>query len=484
MRFIPTHALQPGMIVARDIISRKNAAMLKKGMVISLDHITYLMGHGYMGVYISDSVSDDIHIEETISKETFTEGLEAVADGNIDKMVNVSASIVKEVMSRDSVTVDLLDLRSFDDYTYHHSVNVAVYATVVGRKMGLTEAEIDILSQASICHDLGKMRIPEKILNKPGKLTDAEYKIIKSHPQKSVEILEKNPEISAVVKQAVLLHHENENGSGYPKHKLGSELPLIVKILHAVDVYDALTSKRPYKEPYSPAEAFEYLKGGCDILFNREVVEAMMEAIPAYPPGIDVTLSDGREGIVIEHTVDAMRPRIKVFVDGRIIDLSAPENAGLRIVSCGLMTFDLVSGVESLNEDRNKARAVKKKVMVVDDMVMSAKQTVIALGDDYEIITCLTGLEAMNYVSAHGCPDLLVVDIEMPNINGFALVKSIKNKGFTDVPVIFLTGRADKETVLKCIKLGAKDYIVKPALPVYLRERVAKALGISAEREF
>ena len=480
MRFVPVHSLQPGMIVGRDIISRKSATMLTRGMVLTTDHITYLLGHGYMGVYISDLVSEDIKIEETVRRETFRNGLEAVANENVGQMINVSTEIVKEIMGRENVSADLIDLRSFDDYTYHHSVNVSVYSVVVGRRMGLSESEIDALSQAAIFHDLGKKYIPENVLNKPTKLTDEEYALIKKHPEKSVEILNQSGNVSAVVKQAVLFHHENENGSGYPKHKLGSELPLIAKIIHAVDVYDALTSKRPYKDPYSPSEAFDYLRAGCDILFDRKVVEAMMTAIPAYPPGIDVTLSDGRVGIVIEHTMDAFRPRIKIYVDGQIIDLSLPENRHLSIVHSGILSSDFSSEVELLNENRNKPLDRKKRVMVVDDMAVSMKQTVIALNDDYEILSCMNGLEALNLVDKHGAPDLFIVDIEMPNINGFALVKSLKKKGYDKVPVIFLTGRADKETVVKCIELGAKDYIVKPAVPVYLRERVAAALGISS----
>lgn len=475
MRFIPVNAIQPGMILARDIICKKTDAMLRKGVVITESHIQYLTGHGYIGAYISDRVSEDIVIRDVISDALFQAGVEAVENENIGHIINVSTGIVNEILQQDTVTVDMMDLRSFDDYTYHHSVNVAVYCTAVGKKMGLSRQELGNLSQAALCHDLGKSRIPADILNKPGKLTDEEYEIIKTHPQKSVDVLNEQGNVSAIIKQAVLLHHENENGSGYPLHKLGHEIPLFAKILHAADVYDALTSRRPYKEPYAPADAFEYLKGGCDILFDSKVVDAMLQVVPAYPPGIDVKLSNGLEAIVFAHTSDALRPKVKLKMGNLVVDLSSPENAGIMIVESGIMPSDYVGEIDLLNDTRNIAPATREKILIVDDQVMSQMQTRKALGEAYEVALAKNGLEALEMI-AKNPPNLLIVDIDMPVMDGFSFVSTLHMRNIKNIPIIFLTGKADRDTVEQCIRLGASDYVVKPARPVYLQERVAIAL--------
>ena len=479
MRFIPIDAISPGMILGRDIIgtNTETAAMLVKGTILTEEYVNYIINQGYSGVYISDRISEDIVVNEAISDELFRSGIEAVKNENIGHIINVSTGIVNEIMSQEQVNVDLIDLRSFDDYTFHHSVNVAVFAVIVGKKMGLSETDINYLSQAAICHDLGKMSIPEEILNKPGKLTDEEYEIIKTHPQKSMEILDKNRTISAVVKQAVFFHHENENGSGYPMKRIGDKIPLLAKIIHAVDVYDALTSRRPYKEPYAPADAFEYLKGGCDILFDRAVVDAMLQTLPAYPPGIDVKLSDGREAIVYAHTSDALRPKGKDKSTGEIIDLSEPGYSDILITESGVMPSDYVGELELINEIKNlKPVKGREKVLIIDDVMVNLLHTKQILESEYNILMAKNGVEAIETIAEHGFPDIMIVDIDMPVMDGYTLIKTLKENGMKETPFIFLTGIADKETVMQCFALGAADYIVKPAVPVYLRERVAVAL--------
>lgn len=479
MRFIPIDAISPGMILGRDIIgdNTETAAMLVKGTTLTEEYVNYLLEQGYSGVYISDRISEDIIVNEAISDDLFRSGIEAVKNENIGHIINVSTGIVNEIMSQDQVNVDLIDLRSFDDYTFHHSVNVAVFSVIVGKKLGLSGTEINYLSQAAICHDLGKMSIPEEILNKPGKLTDEEYDVIKTHPQKSMEILSRNRSVSSVVKQAVYFHHENENGSGYPTNRTGDKIPIIAKIIHAVDVYDALTSRRPYKEPYAPADAFEYLKGGCDILFDRAVVDAMLQTLPAYPPGIDVKLSDGREAIVFAHTSDALRPKVKIKSTGEIIDLSDSQYADILITESGIMPSDYVGELDLINEIKNlKPVKGKETVLIIDDVMINLLHTKKSLEDEYNIVMAKNGIEAIEVIAEHGFPDLMIVDIEMPGMDGYTFIKKLKEKGIRDIPFIFLTGRADKDTVMQCFALGANDYIVKPAAPVYLRERVAVAL--------
>ena len=139
MRFVPVDSLQAGMILGRDIISNAKSFMLKRGITLTDSYIKYLQLNGYFGAYISDMTSEDVIFEEIIDHETVQKGIDAVASQNIGAIINVSADMVSQVSKKTDISVDLFDLRSFDDYTFHHSVNVAVYAAAVGKKMNLSE---------------------------------------------------------------------------------------------------------------------------------------------------------------------------------------------------------------------------------------------------------------------------------------------------------------------------------------------------------
>ncbi|MCR5734620.1 MAG: response regulator [Lachnospiraceae bacterium] len=483
MKFIYSQNLEPGMTLARDIISPGMSLMLRAGMVMSQDYIAYLQKRGYLGAYVKDGDPFDIEVEEPVTAKTMAESVKAVENADVDGLMLAASHIVSDISNMKKLSIDIIDLRSFDDYTYHHCVNVAIYCVAVAKYMGMNDKEIKEICEAGICHDLGKRKIPVDIINKPGSLTDAEFAEIKNHPQYSYDILRNNPDISGTVRQAVLCHHENENGSGYPLGKTGDELHPIVKILHAVDVYDALTSRRPYKNPYSPAEAYDYLIGGIDILFNRDVIDAMKMVIPVYPIATEVVLSNGEAGIVTDHTHNPMRPVVGIHSTGKKLNLARTENKELKIKLSGAMTIDYTGTVEKLNEKRQNVRQRAKEIMIVDDSIVSLKQTGAALANSgYGLITLTSGVEALNHIMEKGAPDLLIMDIEMPVLDGIKTVERVRELGYDDLPVIFLTGKGDRETVLKCREVSAKDYIIKPARPTYLRERVEVALDASLER--
>lgn len=128
-------------------------------------------------------------------------------------------------------------------------------------------------------------------------------------------------DISSTIRAGILSHHENEDGSGYPNGFVGDDIYIYAKIIHVADVFDALTSKRPYKVPYARSEAVEYLMGGCGRFFDRDVVEAFIQSVAIYPSGTEVMLSDGREGIVAANKWNPLRPLIRLW-DGEEIDLN------------------------------------------------------------------------------------------------------------------------------------------------------------------
>lgn len=483
MRFVPVEELKPGMKLGRKIINRVSTSMLEKGVELSDVNIERLKSNGYLGAYIADAFSDDIEIQETVQEKNVMDGIDAVANADVGSIIDVASELVSDISALDRISVDLLDLRSFDDYTYHHSVNVAVYAAAVATRMGLFEEQIQEITVAALCHDLGKARIPTEIINKKDRLTDEEFAEIKNHPRYGFDMLYDNPRISSVVRQAVICHHENENGSGYPLGKTGDEIPLYAKIIHAVDVYDALTSRRPYKEPYAPVDALEYLTGGIDILFDRNVVDIMLKVIPAYPPGMDIGLSNGEKAVVIAHTSDGRRPKIKIYDTAKEVDLSSdPDYRQVFITASGILMQDNSEGVETLNEDRMKPKQKEINIVVVDDSAIALKQAQSILGDEYKVTLLESGMACLNYIKVKGEPDLLIMDIDMPVMNGVVTVEKLRESGYRHLNVIFLTAIANREVVLRCNKAGASDYILKPVNPIYLKERVKIALDNNLDR--
>ncbi len=480
MKYLPLADLQPGMKIARSIIGRKKSFMLAKGNILTPEFIEHLRVGGYSGAYISDAFTEDVEAEPAISDETFQEGIEAIAEANIGEIVTVSSTMVDEICSRENVFPDMFDLRTFDDYTYHHSVSVAIYAVTVGKAMGLSQEDLNLLGLAGLCHDLGKEKIPKEVLNKPGKLTDEEFNVIKAHPKAGYDLLYDKSEIPAVVRQAVICHHENENGTGYPNGLSGDKIPLFAKIIHVVDVYDALTSRRVYKEPNTPVDALDYLMGGCDTLFDKDVVAAALDVLPSYPPGIEIWLSNGESGIVISHTTNSLRPRVKLYESNRIVDLdNDKEYFTVNIVKSGYLT-QTAEKVEQLNENRTGRSDRRKKILYVSDRMIESRQMRNTLEEDFDFDLVNSGSAVIEYIRSKPRPDLLIIDLDIGGgISGLAILRTLRRDGYgpEDLTVMFVGSAKDKETIIKCQALKAVDYILKPINPMYVRTRVEIVLN-------
>lgn len=321
MRYIQIDRTKEGMILESSIYDNMGRILLGKGTVLSSEYIERLIERGLPGIYIEDEMAADIKIEDAITQELRNKGVSALREGNLDETMDVAKAIVDEILSNPSVSLDMVDLRSYDDYTYRHSVNVSVLATIIGINLSMNIPTLKELSMAAILHDIGKSKISDEILNKPGRLTSEEFEEIKKHPDYAYEILKERIDIPSSVKAGILAHHENEDGSGYGRGLAGDKIYSYGKIIHVADVFDALTSKRPYKQAYARSEATEYLMGSCDRLFDRQIVLAFLQSVSIYPKGITVKLSNGQEAIVVDSTANILRPRIRLM-DGSEMDLS------------------------------------------------------------------------------------------------------------------------------------------------------------------
>ena len=202
MRYVKLEDTRPGMQLAYGLYDSSGRTLVSQNALLTQNYIDKLKEYGFDGVYITDELSKDIHVEATISPALRTDGLMCVRESNIDKCQKIASKIVGEILTRGKLTLDLTDLRSFDDYTYAHSVNVAVISCVIGFGLKLSEEDLQDLVTAALLHDLGKLSIPQEILNKPGRLTQEEYQIMKSHPLLSYEMIKERWDLSAQIKIA------------------------------------------------------------------------------------------------------------------------------------------------------------------------------------------------------------------------------------------------------------------------------------------
>ena len=226
--------------------------------------------------------------------------------------------ISSSVLRNPNALISLARLKNADEYTYMHSVAVCALMIALARQLGLAEAQVRDAGMAGLLHDIGKMMIPDVILNKPGKLTDNEFSTVRSHPEAGNKILLGSENISAMVLDVCLHHHEKVDGSGYPHRLKGDEISLFAKMGAVCDVYDAITSDRPYKRGWDPAESIRKMAEWCKGHFDEAVFKAFVKSVGIYPTGSLVPLESGRLGVVMDqHQTSLLTPRVKVFFSAK-----------------------------------------------------------------------------------------------------------------------------------------------------------------------
>ncbi|MGV8981170.1 HD-GYP domain-containing protein [Clostridium sp.] len=348
MRLVPIEFAKPGNFLAKTIFDNDGRILLREGVVLTEIFLMRIKRLQICSVYISDEYSEII-IEDVIKPELRQNAIKAIKEtfysfekyslysNNInfnekkftkekhdyfESIGSIAKDIIDEIISKKNVMINLVDIKSMDNYTYQHSVNVAVISLVLGVQLQLNKNELYTLCMGALIHDIGKVLIPIDIVLKPGPLTDEEFETIKEHTTKGYDYLKGCLDISAPSRIVALQHHEKMNGRGYPDNVKDKSINRFARIVAIADVYDALTSDRPYRKAMSPNDAVEYILSHGDTQFDYQMVKAFSKAVVPYPPGTLVKLSTGDIGVVTDVFPNfALRPQVKIVKKG--IDVTA-----------------------------------------------------------------------------------------------------------------------------------------------------------------
>lgn len=366
MRKIPIEYVREGDLLGKTLYNSSGGILLKGGNRLSQRIISKLKKYGYYSLYIKDDYTEK-EVEEIIKPEIMTrvhvlqEGLQGMIQESIDgKKIDVKGihknvrdinEIVDEIVYGTLFNKDILHnlnyISIYDDYTLTHSINMMLLSIVLASDSGFNMDQIKKLATGCIFHDIGKTFIPIEIINKPGKLTEEEFELVKSHTEKGYEFLTNYTDLQAVSRNIALSHHERNDGLGYPRGLKGDEIHKFSKVAAICDVFDALTSDRPYRRALPVHEAMEYLLASGGNQFSIDLIRTFSNSINIYTKDTLVLLSDGREGVVYE-TNDGFntRPKIKIYgEEGRevkpyVIDLMGFNNIVIQKI-LHMFSFDM-----------------------------------------------------------------------------------------------------------------------------------------------
>lgn len=351
--FVRTSSLKKGMRIDQNIKDRLDRTLVARGTILDDYVIEGIRKRGIHGVYISEGAEDlkPVKKEESLSplvrhniekartedpvkvklsesvKKRVSEGIQYLYNNSDSKEFSdasnrITTDLMKAIDDNDALAVDISALKTSDEYTFKHSVDVATMSMIIAKKLGMSSQDVYNIGVAGLLHDMGKSKIPLEILNKPARLNDDEFAIMKKHSELGYMILKEKEEFSTEISLAVLQHHEKMNGRGYPFGYKEDQIIPYARILSVCDVYDALVTERPYKKPFTQRNAIELIMSMTEEL-DITAMRAFLATVILYPVDSTVTLSNGEKARVVENIENSvLRPTVVGLESGTVYNLS------------------------------------------------------------------------------------------------------------------------------------------------------------------
>ncbi|NOU88038.1 HD domain-containing protein [Paenibacillus sp. LMG 31460] len=372
MLLMPINMCHPGMRLAKNIYNDDGMVLLAVNVELSQRLIDRLFTYGIDYIYIQDSRTNDIIQEDVIQDETRTKAIleirntfkKVMEDSNKRGAVNyydigrnfrdVMKMIIDDLSAHQGAMVMLNNMNVKDNYLFQHSVNVSIYAIMLGISFGYSRENLETLGLGALLHDIGKTKVPLGILRKPSQLTEQEFTEMKNHTTYGFNILKDEPNIPLLSAHCALQHHERINGSGYPRGIQGTEINEFARWVGLVDSYDAMTTTRVYRRPLLPHEAMEQLFAGSGTMYDQSQIALFRDKIAIYPLGITVRLNTGEFGIVSKLNVTVPhRPIVRVLQDQAGQELKEPYEIDLSTKLSILISEIGEINVDEFNPDES-----------------------------------------------------------------------------------------------------------------------------------
>ena len=341
MRKINVNQVLLGMRLSRPVFTNEGRILLTSGMELNNIYMERLIENGIEELYIEDEISKGIIVVDVVHEHTRQEAKSIIktmmTDYNFSSLINVDQvgeiviKMIEELLENDDILVNLADIRSVDDYTFEHSVNVCIFSLISGIGLGYNVPRLKDLGMGALLHDIGKLRIPEQILKKPSRLSVDEFDEIKRHTIYGYEILKNCPSVSMVSAFIAIGHHERYDGSGYPLQLKGESIHQCARIVAVADVYDALTSNRVYRKKLKSHEVVEYMILTGSQHFDKEILDTFLKYVALYPIGSGVVLNTNERAIVVKTNAESpIKPVVRIVFDKFDRKLKEPTELDLE----------------------------------------------------------------------------------------------------------------------------------------------------------